>query len=164
MRATTARPLVGGMALRIGQHVALVAGEAEGLARGPVDLGIALRIERLLRVLAQIGDDRAGLVLDVGAFTPAIISVISVPMLPRPSMRTHHAVDDRRPLRRVVHRGIGQVVALHAVAQREPRARASRGSGSSRGVEGRRQDALEHRPVRALPQRFLASADFVRAR
>ena len=38
--------------------------EPEGLARGPVDLGIALRIEGRLRVLLQVGDDRAGLLLE----------------------------------------------------------------------------------------------------
>ena len=34
MRATTAGPFRRGVALRVGQHVALVAGEAERLARG----------------------------------------------------------------------------------------------------------------------------------
>ena len=51
------RPLGGGVAARIGQHVALAAGKPERLARRRIDLGNLLRVERALRVLAQVRDD-----------------------------------------------------------------------------------------------------------
>jgi len=73
----------------------------------------------------------------------------------------HHALEDHRPLRRVMHRRIGQVVALHAILHGEPRTARFR-RGKLRQPPRGREDALEHRPVGALGPAPLGLLDKLR--
>ena len=139
--------------------MALIAGEAESLARRPVDLGVALRIERFLRVLAQVGDQNARLLLGRRLHAGHHVAHQRAEIAAACHAQ-HHALDDAGPFRRVMHRRVRQVVALHAVAHGELRA-ARLALRQLARVVGRRQDALEQRPVRALRPAFLGLFDLI---
>jgi hypothetical protein len=113
-------PLRGGITLRIGQHVALLAGEAKRLALGQECFGNDFRIERGLGVTREVSEQPrhlgVGRGLDAGhqvGHQPAHVAA--------PAHALDHALYDLGPFRRVMHRRVRQMVALHAVAQREPR-------------------------------------------
>ena len=148
------------MAPRVGQHMALIAGEAERLARGTIHFRIALRVERLLCVFTEVRDQKLRL-LGARRLHPRHHFRHQRPEVPPALHAQHHALDHAGPFRRMVHRGIGQVVALHAVAQRELRAARS-GLGELSRLESRGQDALEERPVRVLRPALPGLRDFIR--
>ena len=148
MRATTARHSCGGVALRVGQRMALVARQAERLARRPVDLRIALRGRAASARAARDRRRSPRCPRRPAPSTPAIISAISLPRLPLPSMRstmrcTTAATSPRRASPGSAGCGTARNSATSSSAPRE------RGSGSCCSSNVGRQDALEHRPVRA---------------
>ena len=139
--------------------MALLAGEPERLGARGAQVRVFGRIDRLLRVPAQVGEQQ----LCVGVarrLDPRHHLGHQPAHVPLAAHAQHHPLDDRRPFRRVVHGRVGEVVALHAITDGEARARRA-GLGQHRRLEARRQDALEHRPVRAAGPALARRLEFV---
>ena len=113
--------------------------------------------ERPLTVLLKIGEQDACLVhagcLHTGHHVPHQLAEVAF----APHAR-HHALEYRRPLRRVMHRRAGKVVALNAIPDEKARTARVR-LGQFARLEGGRKNALEHRAVRALGPALLRLLD-----
>ena len=152
-----ARPLRRGVALRIGQHVALVAGHAERLARRLVQLRIARRVERLLRMALQVGDDapwcpRRSAPSPRPSSRPSACPCCPCPPCAAPCARRCRATSRRGASPGWA--GCGTARSRRSPASR--RAIAARGSCAASKVGGRMRSSIG--PCGLDAQRFFASA------
>ncbi|MCX7152973.1 MAG: tripartite tricarboxylate transporter substrate-binding protein [Proteobacteria bacterium] len=82
--------------------------------RGKTRLGISCRIS-LFCVAPEVGGEQAGSLFRGGGCNPGHHVEHQRPHIAFALHAHHHAIENYRPLGRVMHRRIGQVVALHAI-------------------------------------------------